>query len=123
MTIVITMAGLGSRFRKAGYTVPKYMIEAHGKTLFEWSMESLSGFDLEKNTCIFIVRKEDDASAFIHDTCKKLGIADVKVIELDYLTDGQATTAMLASKEWEKNDSLMIYNIATWDACISPAST
>lgn len=114
MTIVITMAGLGSRFRKAGYTVPKYMIEAHGKTLFEWSMESLSGFDLEKNTCIFIVRKEDDASAFIHDTCKKLGIADVKVIELDYLTDGQATTAMLASKEWDKNDSLMIYNIDTY---------
>lgn len=114
MTIVITMAGLGSRFRKAGYTVPKYMIEAHGKTLFEWSMESLSGFDLEKNTCIFIVRKEDDASVFIHDTCKKLGIADVKVIELDYLTDGQATTAMLASKEWDKNDSLMIYNIDTY---------
>lgn len=114
MTIVITMAGLGSRFRKAGYTVPKYMIEAHGKTLFEWSMESLSGFDLEKNTCIFIVRKEDDASAFIHNTCKKLGIADVKVIELDYLTDGQATTAMLASKEWDKNDSLMIYNIDTY---------
>ena len=46
MTIVITMAGLGSRFRKAGYNVPKYMIEAHGKTLFEWSMESLKGFDL-----------------------------------------------------------------------------
>ena len=34
MTIVITMAGLGSRFRKAGYQVPKYMIEAHEKTLF-----------------------------------------------------------------------------------------
>ena len=34
--IVITMGGLGSRFRKAGYTVPKYMIEAKGKTLFEW---------------------------------------------------------------------------------------
>ena len=55
MTIVITMAGLGSRFKKAGYTVPKYMIEAHGKTLFEWSMESLSGFELSKNTCIFIL--------------------------------------------------------------------
>ena len=26
--IVITMGGLGSRFRKMGYQVPKYMIEA-----------------------------------------------------------------------------------------------
>ena len=39
--VVITMAGLGSRFREVGYDVPKYMIEARGKTLFEWSMESL----------------------------------------------------------------------------------
>ena len=114
MTIVITMAGLGSRFRKAGYNVPKYMIEAHGKTLFEWSMESLEGFDLKSNTCIFIVRKEDDASGFITTTCKKLGISDVRVVELDYLTDGQATTAMLAAKEWDKDDSLMIYNIDTY---------
>ena len=41
LDIVITMGGLGSRFREAGYTVPKYMIEAKGKTLFEWSLISL----------------------------------------------------------------------------------
>lgn len=114
MTIVITMAGLGSRFRKVGYTVPKYQIEAHGKTLFEWSMESLKGFDLEGNMCIFIVRKEDDASKFITETCAKIGISKVEVIELDYLTDGQATTAMLGASKWDKNDSLMIYNIDTY---------
>ena len=44
LTVVITMAGMGSRFREAGYTVPKYQIEAHGKTLFDWSMASLSGY-------------------------------------------------------------------------------
>ena len=42
--IVITMGGLGSRFRKMGYTVPKYMIEAKEKTLFEWSLISLEGY-------------------------------------------------------------------------------
>lgn len=114
MTIVITMAGLGSRFRKAGYTVPKYMIEAHGKTLFEWSMESLAGFELKENTCIFIVRKEDDSSEFIRNKCADMGISDVKIIEIDYLTDGQATTAMLGAGEWNKEDSLMIYNIDTY---------
>ena len=36
--VVITMGGIGSRFRARGYTVPKYMIEAKGKTLFEWAM-------------------------------------------------------------------------------------
>ncbi|EOA0230274.1 capsular biosynthesis protein, partial [Escherichia coli] len=35
--IVIPMAGLSSRFKKAGYVKPKYMLEAHGKTLFSHS--------------------------------------------------------------------------------------
>lgn len=34
MNIVITMAGLGMRFKKAGYETPKYKIEVKGKTLF-----------------------------------------------------------------------------------------
>lgn len=114
MTIVITMAGLGSRFRKAGYNVPKYRIPAHGKTLFEWSMESLKDFYAEDNSYIFIVRTEDDSSRFIKDTCEKIGINKVTVVEIDYLTDGQATTAMLAAPYWEKNTELMIYNIDTY---------
>ncbi len=44
MTIVITMAGSGTRFKNAGYSMPKYQITVHGKTLFEWSMESLAAF-------------------------------------------------------------------------------
>jgi hypothetical protein len=35
--IVITMAGRGSRFTAAGYTMPKYEIMAHGASLFDWS--------------------------------------------------------------------------------------
>lgn len=114
MTIVITMAGLGSRFKKAGYQVPKYMIEAYGKTLFEWSMESLAGFMAEENVYIFIVRKEDNAKDFINSTCKKMGITDIELIEIDYLTDGQATTAMLAKDCWNRDSSLLIYNIDTY---------
>ncbi len=114
MTIVITMAGLGSRFRKAGYNVPKYMIEAHEKTLFEWSMESLEGFRDQENKYIFIVRREDDASEFIRTTCQNMGIMDVAVVELDEPTDGQATTAMLGKEYWDKDSSLMIYNIDTY---------
>ncbi|MBE5880971.1 MAG: hypothetical protein E7289_01480 [Lachnospiraceae bacterium] len=114
LTVLITMAGLGSRFRKAGYTVPKYQIEAHGKTLFEWSMESLKGFENPENDYIFVVRKEDGAEGFIRSTCEKIGITNVTVIGIDYLTDGQATTAMLAKDVWDPDSALMIYNIDTY---------
>lgn len=116
LDIVITMGGLGSRFRKAGYTVPKYMIEAKGRTLFEWSMISLKGFNDTAYQYIFIVMKDEtcDVEAFIANKCKEIGINDYHVILLDHLTDGQATTAMLAEKYWNPDHSLLIYNIDTY---------
>lgn len=114
--IVITMGGLGSRFRKMGYTVPKYMIEAKGKTLFEWSMISLEGYKSETNQYIFIAMKdqESDVQAFINEKCEVMGIKNYHVILLEYLTDGQATTAKLASEYWEPEHALLIYNIDTY---------
>lgn len=115
MNIIITMAGLGSRFRKAGYNVPKYMIEVNGKTLFEWSMLSLVDFNKQKNVkYIFIDRKENNGEDFIKKECEKIGINDFKIIELNELTDGQATTALLAKKYWKENEEAIIYNIDTY---------
>ncbi len=114
--IVITMGGLGSRFRKAGYTVPKYMIEAKGRTLFEWSLISLEGYRDRADKYIFIAMKDEtnDVEGFIMDKCGVLGIREPGVILLDYLTDGQATTAMLAAKYWDREHALLIYNIDTY---------
>ena len=114
--VVITMGGLGSRFRKMGYNVPKYMIEAKGKTLFEWSLISLDGYKANVNQYVFIAMKDDnaDVGAFISNKCEELGINNYHVIVLDYLTDGQATTAMKAAQFWDRNNALLIYNIDTY---------
>lgn len=117
MQIVITMAGLGTRFKKAGYKEPKYQIMAKGKSLFAWSMESLKGYYNENNDYYFIVRAEDNASDFIISQCEAEGVCrpeHVHIIELDHMTDGQATTAMLARDMWNQSDELMIYNIDTY---------
>ena len=116
LNIVITMGGLGSRFRRQGYQCPKYMIEARGKTLFEWSMLSLEGFRKYAVSYIFIAMKDDsyDVSSFIEEQCQKLDINNHQVILIDYLTDGQATTAMLAEKYWTPDAGLLIYNIDTY---------
>lgn len=114
MTVIITMAGLGTRFRKAGYQVPKYMIEAKGKTLFEWSMDSLLGYHKHVSKYIFVVRREDHSEGFIREQSAKYGIENVEVIELDHMTDGQATTCMLAIPHCDPNDAIMVYNIDTY---------
>lgn len=114
--VVITMGGLGSRFRKMGYTIPKYMIEAKGKTLFEWSLMSLVGYNKDIYQYIFIAMQDEkeDVNKFIVEKCKELRLKNFKVIFLDYLTDGQATTAMLAEKYWNPKHSLLVYNIDTY---------
>jgi len=116
LDIVITMAGLGSRFRKAGYTVPKYMINARGRTLFEWSMISLEGFRAQADRYIFIAMRDEtcDVGAFITEKCRALGIERFEMILLDYLTDGQATTVMQAQPYWDEDHALLVYNIDTY---------
>lgn len=114
MTVIITMAGLGSRFRKAGYNCPKYMIEAKGKTLFEWSMDSLIGYNDYVSKYVFVVRKEDNSEDFIKEKMLKYGVENIEVIGIDYLTDGQATTCMLAISHCNSEDAIMVYNIDTY---------
>ena len=112
MKIIITMGGLGSRFRKAGYNVPKYMIEVNGKTLFTWSMVSLNTF--KKEQFIFIVRVEDKAVQFISKECENLGINDYKIIEIEKITRGQAETVLFAMEYCNYDEEIFIYNIDTY---------
>lgn len=114
MNIIITMAGLGTRFRKAGYEMPKYMIKARGKTLFEWSMDSLLGYRGHVSKYVFVVRREDGAADFIREQSRRYGIHQVEVVEIDHMTDGQATTCMLAIPFCNPEESVLIYNIDTY---------
>lgn len=114
MTMIITMAGLGTRFRKAGFTVPKYMINARGKTLFEWSMDSLLDYNDHVSKYVFVVRAEDNAADFIKSKCNAYGIRNIELIEIDHMTDGQATTCMLAMPYCDLDEAIMVYNIDTY---------
>jgi dTDP-glucose pyrophosphorylase len=114
LDVVITMAGRGSRFRDAGYTIPKYEIVAQGRSLFEWSLLSLSGFFDEVHRYIFIVRRQDNAGSFIKHACKTMRIVPIEILEIDQVTSGQAATALLASSVWAEDNELLIYNIDTY---------
>lgn len=114
MIAIITMAGLGTRFRKAGYDCPKYMIEAKGKTLFDWSMDSLIGYNRNVSKYIFVMRKEDDSEEFIREHMAGYGISDIDIVDIDRMTDGQATTCMLAIPRCNPGEEILVYNIDTY---------
>lgn len=113
--IVIPMAGLSSRFKKAGYQQPKFMLLAKDRTLFEHSVLSFENY-FKTEHFIFIARKENGIKDFITEKCRVLGIEDYRVIFLSKETKGQAETVYkgLKSSGAEADESLTIFNIDTF---------
>ena len=113
--IVIPMAGLSSRFKNAGYTKPKYMLEAHGKTLFNHSVSSFQKyFKCEK--FLFIALDVDNTHDFINAECVSLGISDFSIVILEEPTKGQAQTVYqgLISENVTMDEALLVFNIDTF---------
>ena len=112
--IVITMAGLGARFRRQGYRVPKYRALARGRPLFDWALESLGGFLGAGARLSFVMLRQDGAADFVRTRALALGARHVEIIEIDALTDGQATSALLAGQALrDPSAPFLIYNIDT----------
>ena len=87
--------------------------------MFELSISSLSDYLEHISKFIFLVRKEDHATDFIKKKVNAFGINDFDIIELDYLTAGQAETALLAMPYCVPEQPVLIYNIDTY---IKPGS-
>ncbi|MFX1294030.1 MAG: hypothetical protein ACFFD2_04125, partial [Promethearchaeota archaeon] len=108
MKIILTMAGLGSRFKKAGIREEKHEIKFMGKTLFEWALNSLVNF--REYEFIFITRNFKNIKNFIQNIANKLEIFNLNIKIINYSTRGQAETALLAKQFFKDDDSLFIYN-------------
>ncbi len=114
--IVFPMAGLSSRFTKAGYDRPKYKLLAQERTLFDLAV---SGFRSEfgKQPFLFICLNVADTPAFVKEQCVLMGLTDFEVIALDEPTSGQAETVSLGLSKSEKlspTDPITIFNIDTF---------
>lgn len=109
MNILIPMAGLGSRFKASGYTVPKPLIPIEGKPMIENAVDTLG----IKGNFIFITQKKHNLKSHlqsIYENCN--------VIEIDYITKGSACTCLLAKEYINNNLPLIITNcdqIMWWD--------
>ncbi len=112
MNFVIPMAGRGERFKKAGFSLPKMLIESHGKTLLEWSVDSLP-LELCSNL-IFIGLKEHKEQNDLEEVIRsKYAKYNPKFIWLDEVTRGQAETVVKAESLCDLNKDLLIFNIDT----------
>ena len=113
--IVIPMAGMSRRFTEAGYTVPKYMLEARGRTLFAHSVASFRAY-FESMPFLFIARDVQGTPDFIRAQCRELGIRRFEMAILEAPTAGQAETVLLGLERVGVADAdpVTIFNIDTF---------
>lgn len=109
------MAGLSSRFTKAGYVLPKYMLYALDRSLFNIAVSSFSKY-FETSHFVFIARDVFDTQTFVNKECDLLGIKNFKTIILSNPTQGQAETVYKGIEEANisTNEPILIFNIDTF---------
>jgi len=114
MNIIIPMAGEGTRVKS---TVPKPLVEVlPGKVMIEMALESLN---IDGHYC-FIVRRynNQDWNVALRDAIRKT-VGQAVVVEIDYLTDGPAISALHAPQLFFGETDLLVTNcdqIMHWDA-------
>ncbi len=112
--IVIPMAGLSSRFFKAGYEIPKYMLEAQNESLFDHSVKSFKKY-FDTTKFIFIIRDVYNTPSFVKQRVIELGINNYDIVVLNEETRGQAETVMLGLVGYRNSkDAITIFNIDTF---------
>ena len=110
--IIIPMAGKSSRFYKAGYALPKFMLPLNGKTVFAEAVCSFKKY-FESDFFLFITRSDFGVQDFIKKECLSLGINNFEIINLNEDTRGQADTVKigLEKSRVNLNEELYIFNI------------
>ncbi|MDA3948505.1 MAG: hypothetical protein PF508_04680 [Spirochaeta sp.] len=100
---LIPMAGEGQRYKDAGFTTPKPLIEIAGVPMVVRAAQALPPAD----RWIFVVREKHLRESPIQDVLSQF-FDDPIIVSVDHLTDGQARTCMLAKDHIPADAALTI---------------
>lgn len=125
--VVVPMAGLGSRFSKAGYTVPKPFIPVFGKPMIQWVIDNMKVHpEVYEEIAVaspwalkfhFIVQQAH-LDAYNFDALCKSCELDYTITPITSVTEGAACSVLLAKEYINNNEPLVTVNsdqFLEWD--------
>lgn len=113
MNIVIPMAGLGCRFSKCGFPLPKPLIVVREKPMYRHAVDCLP-LHLA-NQIIFILRDSDYSLSLENDIKENYAhYTNCSIVKLDKETRGQAETILKASHQMNLNEPTLVHNCDTY---------
>lgn len=114
MIFVFPMAGLSSRFSKAGYAEPKYKLPITSQEdVFDRVISPFLAYK-ETDTFLFCYRDISGTKRFLEDKIKKFNLKKVFLKELDEPTSGQAETVFICCTDLPSDEELLVFNIDTF---------
>jgi len=108
LQIVVPMAGRGSRFANAGFTVPKPLIPVGGRPMIQWVIDNIRPRRSHQFTFICLAEhldKNPEVPAELKRICPGCHLIPVRTV-----TEGAACTVLLAKHLINSDDPLMIAN-------------
>ena len=108
INLVITMAGAGSRFSKAGYDLPKPLIPAFGEPMYRHAVRSLPLHLAGR--LVFVILDDAFADRLDADIRANFGGYDPRVLRVAQVTRGQAETLLAAAPALAFNLPLLVHN-------------
>lgn len=102
-TLILPMAGAGSRFFTQGYNTPKPLLDVEGLPMVIQAVSCLP----ETTNKFFICQNEHLQKYDISQTINSY-FPHSKILGIDYVTEGQACTCELALKNFEIDDNMPI---------------
>jgi NDP-sugar pyrophosphorylase family protein len=111
LTIVIPMAGRGSRFADAGYELPKPLLPVHGVPMIEVVVANLRPSVPAR--FVFVCQREHLAAYGLEERLHAIA-PGCAVVAIDGVTEGAACTVLLAAGEIDPDDALVIANSDQW---------
>ena len=106
--VLVPMAGLGSRFIKEGFKVPKQIINIKDKHLIDISLDCI---DYKDCNLIFVVRDEHVYNFHMDELLKKKFGDDIGIVVLDKLTDGSVCSCLYAEDYIDNEAPLVIHTL------------
>lgn len=105
--LVIPMAGLGTRFQEAGYKLPKPLLPVGQVAMFELVITNL--IDPCISTVTLIAQRDWNLAERVDSVSERLETA-INLVEIDYVTDGPASTVELAAPRLDPSQPVVTAN-------------
>jgi RpiB/LacA/LacB family sugar-phosphate isomerase len=106
--VLVPMAGLGSRFQKEGFTVPKQLINVKDKHLIDLSLDCLV---LKDVNLTFVIRDEHVYNFRMDEILRQKFGSDVNIVVIDHLTRGSVESCLYAREFIDNDEPLVIHTL------------